>query len=252
MGQGQEEGEEEKVRECPFCYISRLLTGAKPFKVRASVAGSFQRSITLLPIMGGTMAKRARMTFLTTAEILAVLRVAKALSSRDHAAILMTYRHGMRASEVCSLKLADLDMKNRQIEIKRVKGSLRTVQPLAEHAGNNRALFDEVRVLKTYLAERKEDGSGFLFLSQKGSALTTTQFYRIFRNIALAAGIAHEKAHPHSLKHSRCTNLIASGVNLMEVRQLVGHKSIGSTVQYIAVSDQQAAQAARRADAQMF
>ena len=198
------------------------------------------------------MAKRARMTFLTTAEILAVLRVAKAQSARDHAAILMTYRHGMRASEVCGLKLADLDMKNRQVEIKRVKGSLRTVQPLAEHAGNNRALFDEVRVLKTYLAERKEDGSGFLFLSQKGSALTTTQFYRIFRNIALTAGIAPEKAHPHSLKHSRCTNLIASGVNLMEVRQLVGHKSIGSTVQYIAVSDQQAAQAARRADAQMF
>jgi hypothetical protein len=48
------------------------------------------------------------------------------------------------------------------------------------------------------------------------------------------------------------TNLIANGVNLMEVRQLVGHKSIGSTVQYIAVSDQQAAQAAKRADAQTF
>jgi site-specific recombinase XerD len=198
------------------------------------------------------MAKRARMTFLTTAEILAVLREARTRSARDHAAILMTYRHGMRASEVCGLKLADLDMKNRQVEIRRVKGSLRTVQSLAEHAGNNRALFDEVRVLKFYLAKRHEDGSGYLFLSQKGSALSTTQFYRIFRDIALAAGIAAEKAHPHSLKHSRCTNLIAGGVNLMEVRQLVGHKSIGSTVQYIAVSDQQAVQAARRADAEMF
>lgn len=198
------------------------------------------------------MAKRARMTFLTTDEILAVLREAKARSARDHAAILMTYRHGMRAAEVCGLKLAHLDMKNGQVEINRVKGSLRTVQPLAQHKGNNRALFDEVRALKTYLAERIEDGSGFLFLSQKGAALTTTQFYRIFRDIALAAGIPREKAHPHSLKHSRCTNLIANGVNLMEVRQLVGHKSIGSTVQYIAVSDQQAAQAAKRADAEMF
>jgi site-specific recombinase XerD len=178
------------------------------------------------------MAKRARMTFLTTDEILAVLREAKARSARDHAAILMTYRHGMRASEVCGLRLTHLDMRNGQVEINRCKGSLRTVQPLAEHKGNNRALFDEVRVLKTYLAERVEDGSGFLFLSQKGSALSTTQFYRLFRDIALAAGIAPAKAHPHSLKHSRCTNLIANGVNLMEVRQLVGHKSIGSTVQY--------------------
>ena len=46
--------------------------------------------------------------------------------------------------------------------------------------------------------------------------------------------------------------MIANGVGLMEVRQLVGHKSIGSTVQYIAVSDQQAAQAAKHADAEMF
>lgn len=198
------------------------------------------------------MAKRARMTFLTADEILSVLRQAKQHSARDHAAILMAYRHGMRASEVCNLKITHLDMKNRQVEINRVKGSLRTVQPLAEHKGNNRALFDEVRVLKTYLVERTEDGSEYLFLSQKGSALSTTQFFRIFRDIALAAGIAPEKAHPHSLKHSRCTNLIACGVNLMEVRQLVGHKSIGSTVKYISVSDQQAAQAARRADAQMF
>ena len=202
------------------------------------------------------MAKRAKMTFLTTTEILAVLRIAKARSARDHAAILMTYRHGMRASEVCGLKLADLDMKNRQVEIKRVKGSLRTVQPLAEHAGNNRALFDEVRVLKAYLAERKEDGSGFLFLSQKGSALTTTQFYRIFRNIALAAGIAPEKAHPHSLKHSRCTNLIASGVNLMEVRQLVGHEVHRlNGAEYIAVlrsAGCAGCSASRRADVLIF
>jgi len=47
-------------------------------------------------------------------------------------------------------------------------------------------------------------------------------------------------------------NLIAGGVNLMEVRQLVGHKSIGSTVKYISVSDQQAAQVAKRADGEMF
>ena len=73
-----------------------------------------------------------------------------------------------------------------------------------------------------------------------------------FRNVALAAGIAPEKAHPHSLKHSRCMNLFAGGVNLMEVRQRVGHKSIGSTVKYISVSDQQAAQVAKRADAEIF
>jgi hypothetical protein len=47
-------------------------------------------------------------------------------------------------------------------------------------------------------------------------------------------------------------SLIAGGVDLMEVRQRVGHKSIGSTVKNISVSDQQAAQVAKRADAEMF
>ena len=51
------------------------------------------------------MAKRARMTFLTTAEILAVLREAKARSARDHAAILMTYRHGMRRAKCAASSL---------------------------------------------------------------------------------------------------------------------------------------------------
>lgn len=198
--------------------------------------------------------RRARnsMTFLTPDEILRVLRVAKERSARDHAMVLLGYRHGLRASEVCALKLEHLDLKNRQIEVNRLKGSLRTVQPLAEHRGDNRSLFDEIVVLKRWLAERKEDGSGYVFLSQKGGRLSRKQFYATFRAIALGAGISPEKAHPHSLKHSRASHLIAQNVNLMAVKQLLGHRSISSTVQYISVSDQQAAEAAKRADAELF
>jgi len=197
-------------------------------------------------------AKRNSMTFLTPDEVLAVLKVAKQRSARDHAMILLGYRHGLRASEICGLKLAQIDLRNRQIDIPRLKGSLRTCQPLSEHKGDNRSLFDEIVVLKRWLGERVEDGSGYIFLSQKGGALSRKQFFCQFRAIALAAGVAPEKAHPHSLKHSRATNLIAKGVGLMEVKTLLGHKSISSTVQYIGVSDQQASEAARRADAEMF
>jgi len=196
-------------------------------------------------------AKRNSMTYLTPDEILRVLRVAKR-SARDHAMILLAYRHGLRASEVCNMKLAQIDLKNRQIDIPRLKGSLRTVQPIAEHRGDARSLYDEIVVLKRWLAERIEDGSNYLFLSQKGGGLTRKQFFVTFRAIALAAGVSPEKCHPHSLKHSRATNLIAAKVGLMEVKALLGHKSISSTVQYIGVSDQQAAEAAKRADAEMF
>jgi type 1 fimbriae regulatory protein FimB len=196
--------------------------------------------------------RRNSMTFLTPEEVLRVLRVAKDRSARYHSMILLAYRHGLRASEVCGLKLAQIDLKNRQIDIPRLKGSLRTCQPLAEHKGDNRSLFDEVLVLKRWLAERVEDGSGYVFLSQKGGSLSRKQFFMSFRAIALAAGVSPEKAHPHSLKHSRASNLIAQNVNLMAVKQLLGHKSISSTVVYVGISDQQASEAARRADSEMF
>jgi type 1 fimbriae regulatory protein FimB len=216
------------------------------------MTASAAAAVVQFPAKRPRRAKRNSMTFLTPAEVLAVLKVAKDRSAREHLAILLAYRHGMRASEVCGLKLEHLDIKNRQIEVNRLKGSLRTVQPLAEHKGDNRSLFDELVVLKRYLAERREDGSGYLFLSQKGGALSREQFFRAFRSIALAAGIAPEKCHPHSLKHSRASNLIAGGCGLMEVKTILGHKSISSTVQYIGVSDQQASAAARKADADLF
>ena len=65
---------------------------------------------------------------LTPEEILKVLKVASK-SKRNLAMILLAYRHGMRASEVCELRLADLDLKNGQITIRRLKGSLTSASP---------------------------------------------------------------------------------------------------------------------------
>lgn len=55
--------------------------------------------------------KRGRMTILTPQEMLDLLKAARKRSARDWAMILLTYRHGLRASEVCGLKLADIDLK---------------------------------------------------------------------------------------------------------------------------------------------
>ncbi len=58
-----------------------------------------------------TRCKRGQMTFLTPEETLGVLKAAREHSTRDWAMILLAYRHGLRASEVCGLKLADIDLK---------------------------------------------------------------------------------------------------------------------------------------------
>ena len=197
-----------------------------------------------------TRASNGHMSYLEPDELLAVLKAARARSVRDWAMILLAYRHGMRASEVCGLKLADAEMKSESVSIHRLKGSLHTVQPLYRHKGQ--PLLDEVNALRTWLRARNGDGSDFLFTSQKGGRLHRSQFFRLFQACAEAAGLPPGKRHPHALKHSLATHLIAGNVNLALVKQCLGHKAIGSTMKYVAVSDSQASQAARAAMMELY
>jgi type 1 fimbriae regulatory protein FimB len=178
---------------------------------------------------------------LEPAELLSVLRAAKAKGAREFAMVLLAYRHGMRASEVCGLRLGDVDLRNGCLVVERLKGSLRTTQAITGHRGE--PLLDELKVLREYLRQRPNDGSDFLFVSQKGGRLDRSQFFRIFRSIAEMAGLPPEKRHPHVLKHSIATHLISANVNLALVKTQLGHKSIGSTMRYVSTNDRQASQA---------
>jgi type 1 fimbriae regulatory protein FimB len=188
--------------------------------------------------------------YLTAEDVLAVLKVAHAQSVRDWTMILLAYRHGLRASEVCNLRLADVDMRSEAVTVRRLKGSMLTVQPLYRHKGQ--PLLDEVAALRNWFRQRNADGSEFVFLSGKGGSLHRSQFFRIFRACAAAAGLPPEKRHPHALKHSLASHLVAGNVNLALVRQCLGHKNIGSTMKYVGVSDSQASQAARAALMNLF
>lgn len=190
------------------------------------------------------------MVHLAPAEVVAVLRAAKARSARSWAMVLLAYKHALRASEVCNLRMRDVDLKNASITVERLKGSLRTTQALTGHRGE--PLLDELKALRTWMQERQHDGSDFLFTSQKGGRLHRTQFFRVFRTVAAAAGLAPEKRHPHVLKHSIATHLVAANVNLALVKAQLGHKSINSTLRYITTTDTQASQATTTALMQLY
>ncbi len=183
----------------------------------------------------------APMVHLEPSEVLAVLRAAKAKGTREWTMILLAYRHGLRASEVCNLRLDDVDLKNGHIVVSRLKGSLRTTQAVSEHRGE--PLLNEVRALREWLRQRPNDGSDVLFVSQKGGRLDRSQFFRLFRSIAATAGLPPAKRHPHALKHSIASHLVAANVNLALVKQQLGHKSINSTMRYVCTSDKQASKA---------
>lgn len=185
------------------------------------------------------------MVYLEPAEVLALLKAAKSKGARDFSMILIAYKHGMRASEVCNLRLPDIDMKNGSIVIERLKGSLRTTQALTEHRGE--PLLNELRALREWLRQRPKDGSDFLFVSQKGGRLDRSQFFRIFKAVASDAGLSPEKRHPHVLKHTLASHLVGANTNLALVQRQLGHKSINSTLRYVTTTDQQASKAAATA-----
>jgi integrase/recombinase XerD len=112
---------------------------------------------------------------------------------------------------------------------------------MTEHRGE--PLLNEIKALREWLRQRMDDGSDFLFTSQKGGRLDRSQLFRLFRTLAREAGMPAEKQHPHALKHSIASHLVSANVNLALIRQQLGHKSIGSTMRYITTTDQQASKA---------
>jgi integrase len=181
-------------------------------------------------------------SFLTPDEVIAVLKAAKEQSPRDWAMVLVSYRHGLRSSEVCDLRRDDVDLKYQAITVRRLKGSLDTVQPLYPHRGV--PLLDELAATRTHLRDRQADGSDFLFVFQKGGRLHRSQFVRVFQSIADSVGLPTDKRHPHLLKYSLASHLVAGNCNLALIKQQLGRASISSTMLYIGTSDQQASEAA--------
>jgi site-specific recombinase XerD len=147
--------------------------------------------------------------------------------------LLLTYRHGLRASEVASIRLGDIE--KGYLTAARLKGSLRTCQPLVPHPGQ--ALLDEARALREWLRVRPNDGSDYLFPSQNGGCLSRIQVFRLYQKYAMESGLPIEKRHPHCLKHSLASALIRRQVPVIEVKTYLGHASISSTMVYCEVDE---------------
>jgi type 1 fimbriae regulatory protein FimB len=189
------------------------------------------------------------MKSLTHDEVLKVLK-ATADDKRNLAMILLGYRHGMRASEVCRLEMNDIDLKNGEITIRRLKGSLKTTQPLADLQGQ--PLLSEKRVLRAWLEERGNHPSRYVFVSQKSGQVHRSQFYRVFADAAERAGLPKDKRHPHCLKHALGYSLVEANVNLAVIKQALGHKSIASTAVYTTPTDESTGKAVVAALASLF
>jgi integrase/recombinase XerD len=188
---------------------------------------------------------RTRISYMTAEQLERFLKAAKEHGPREHAMFLFAVAHGARASEVCNLRLSDINFGNEQVHIARLKGSLDSTQTLLRVKGNS--LFDEKAALKAWLAVRKPDAGDYVFNSQKSIQLNRVTVFKLFREIARNAGLGEALQHPHVLKHTAAMLLVQQGANAFLIRQALGHKSFDSTLAYVNPSDADASAALSRA-----
>lgn len=130
-------------------------------------------------------------------------------------------------------------------------GSLETVQPIDGAIGGQPWL-NERKALKLWLAERETylDRLTTFSCRKRAGELTTNALWRIFDMIAAEVGVKGRSLH--SLKHTRCSTLLAGGATVAETQLAVGHRALSSTLRYLHATPEQAARAARRAEANVF
>jgi site-specific recombinase XerD len=146
---------------------------------------------------------------------------------RDRAIVLVMLLGGLRAAEVRSLRLADVDVGLRQVKVMG-KGSKQRVVPV------DRAFFSE---LTAYLRTERPRGLSttecFVVLRgpTAGQAMTEAGLRRIFRTHRARSGAT--RVRPHRLRHTFGTELASAGIDLLVLRELMGHAHAETTAAYV-------------------
>jgi len=162
--------------------------------------------------------------FLTYEQVEHALNI---VSPRDRAIMEVLYSCGLRAQELVSLRIADIDLNRDEIRVKG-KGGKERIVPLGRLAKHAVLDYMKVRTSSTR-SENRAHTTPELFLNYRGGCLSTRSLQLIvkkyLKRVADAAG-----TNPHILRHSFATHLLENGADLRVVQELLGHSSL-STVQ---------------------
>ena len=130
--------------------------------------------------------------YLTTREIerlMAAARKSSRYGHRDATMILIGYRHGLRASELCDLQWSQVELTAGRLHVRRAKSGSPSVHPMQG---------DEICALRRL--QREQGPSSHVFLSERGAPMTPKAFHALFGRIGAWAKMPFP-VHPHMLRH---------------------------------------------------
>ena len=155
----------------------------------------------------------------------------EAADLRDRAMLELAYGSGLRASELVTIGVEDLDLRELWLRV-HGKGSKERMLPVGRQAA---------QAVRKYLAGGRSSllgarrDPGTLFLNGRGGRLSRMGYWRILRKRAMQATLPWAEIHPHTLRHSFATHLLHGGASLRVVQELLGHSNLRTTEIYTAV-----------------
>ena len=174
-----------------------------------------------------TVRSSAPREYLTEREVERLMKAASGnrWGHRDATAILIAYRHGLRASEVVALRWDYIELASGRMHARRAKGGAASVHPIGAR---------ESRALRK-LQREAPSPSPYVFVSERGSPLSVAGYQRMVARAGEAARFGF-LVHSHMLRHGCGYKLANDGQDTRAIQHYLGHRSIASTVRYTALA----------------
>jgi site-specific recombinase XerD len=201
-----------------------------PRKSRAKSVGRRGRPSTVngtVPPRLTPYSKRRQREYLTVKEVERLIDTARdrgRYGHRDATMILVAYRHGLRAAELCSLRWEQVDLGRGLLHVRRIKNGTPSVHPIGGA---------EIRALRRLKREQTE--SRYVFVTERLGPMTTAGFRKLVARISEKAKFPFP-VHPHMLRHACGFKLANDGQDTRALQHYLGHRNIQHTVRYTELS----------------
>jgi integrase len=163
---------------------------------------------------------------LTTQEVERLIETATAnrQGQRNALMVLLAFRHGLRAAEVCDLRWEQIDFATATLHVRRIKNGTPATHPLTGR---------EMRALRKH--QRESARSAFVFVSERGAPLSAPGFSRMVERAGRSAKLGI-KVHAHMLRHACGYALANAGHDTRALQAYLGHANIQNTTRYTALA----------------